>query len=63
MCWAEEHELPDVVVREISEESGAGALVRQRQPVRHTYTVTGQQLDSNGNPLGNPGVIDFVTAS
>jgi hypothetical protein len=27
----------------------------------HTYTVTVQQLDSSGNPWGNPGVIDFVT--
>jgi hypothetical protein len=27
----------------------------------HTYTVTVQQLDSGGNPWGNPGVIDFVT--
>jgi hypothetical protein len=29
----------------------------------HTYTVTVQQLDSSGNPWGNPGVIDFVTPS
>jgi hypothetical protein len=28
-----------------------------------TYTVTVQQLDSSGNPWGNPGVIDFVTPS
>jgi hypothetical protein len=27
----------------------------------HTYTVTVQQLDSSGNPWGNPGVIDLVT--
>jgi hypothetical protein len=27
----------------------------------HTYTVTVQQLNSSGNPWGNPGVIDFVT--